>query len=182
LTAQAKVSDRITGLVADTLNRFMERLTEVLDQVLIAARQVSQGANQQTELAQTVATNAEQQAEAVGQVLSLTEQVENAAQGSAQRVQASNESLQTVSTTLTEGQEAIAALTQGITVLQDDTDRIVQRMKTLREFVGLAEQFVQNQNQIAFVTQTLSLNASLVAARASQQRDPKQFVYDNASP
>ncbi|HEY9604558.1 MAG TPA: methyl-accepting chemotaxis protein, partial [Allocoleopsis sp.] len=45
-----------------------------------------------------------------------------------------------------------------------------------REFVGLADQFVQNQNQIAYVTQTLSLNASLVAARASEQRDPKQFA------
>jgi twitching motility protein PilJ len=176
LTAQVTVSDHITGMVADTFNRLMERLAEVLDQVLTAARQISQGANQQTELAETVATNADQQAHAVGQVLSLTEQVENAAQGSAERATASNESLQTVSTTLLQGQEAIAALTQGITILQEGTDRIVQRMKTLSEFVGLADQFVQNQNQIAFITQTLSLNASLVAARASEQRDPRQFV------
>ncbi|MEW6497345.1 MAG: CHASE4 domain-containing protein, partial [Cyanobacteriota bacterium] len=176
LTAQAKVSNRITGLVADTLNHFIERLADVLDQVLTAARQVSQGVHQQTRLAQTVATNAEQQAHAVSQGLNLTEQVENAAQASAQRSKASNESLQTVSTTLMQGQEAIAALTQGITVLQEGTDRIVQRMKTLREFVGLADQFVENQNHIAFITQTLSLNASLVAARASQQRDPRQFV------
>jgi twitching motility protein PilJ len=176
LTAQVKVSDHITGLVADTFNRFIERLAEVLEQVLSAARQVSQGANQQAGLAQTVATNAEQQAQAVGQVLNLTQQVENAAQCSAEQATASNESLQTVSTTLMQGQEAIAALTQGITILQEGTDRIVQRMKTLREFVGLADQFVQNQNQIAFITQTLSLNASLVAARASEQRDPRQFV------
>ncbi|HEY9833050.1 MAG TPA: CHASE4 domain-containing protein [Stenomitos sp.] len=176
LTTQVIVSDHITGVVADTFNRFIERLAEVLDEVWTAARQVSQGANQQTELAETVATNADQQAQAVGQVLSLTEQVENAAQGSAERATASNESLQTVSTTLMQGQEAIAALTQGIAILQEGTDRIVQRMKTLREFVGLADQFVQNQNQIAFITQTLSLNASLVAARASEQRDPRQFV------
>ncbi len=176
LTTQAQVSDRITGLVADTLNRFIERLAEVLDQVVRAAHQVSQGAYQQTELAETVATNAEQQAQAVTQVLGLTEQVENAAQASAQRATTSNESLQTVSTTLMQGQEAINALTQGINVLQEGTDRIVQRMKTLREFVGLADQFVESQNQIAFITQTLSLNASLVAARASEQRDPRQFV------
>jgi twitching motility protein PilJ len=176
LTAQAKVSDRITGLVADTFNHLIERLADVLDQVLTAARQVSQGANQQTGLAETVATNAEQQAQAVGQVLNLTEQVEHAAQSSAERAKASNESLQTMFTTLMQGQEAIAALTEGIFILQEGTDRIVQRMKTLREFVGLAEQFVQSQNQIAFITQTLSLNASLVAARASQQRDPRQFV------
>ncbi len=176
LTTNAQVSNRITGLVADTLNQFIERLADVIDQVLRAAHQVSQGASQQTGLVQMVATNAELQAQEVGQVLELTEQVEQAAQGSASLAKTSNESLQTVSITLAQGQEAINALTQGIAVLQEGTDRIIQRVKTLGEFVGLADQFVQNQSQIAFSTQTLSLNASLVAARASQQRDPRQFV------
>jgi methyl-accepting chemotaxis protein PixJ len=176
LTAQAQVSNRITGLVADTLNRFIERLTDVLNQVLTVAHQVSQGAYQQTELAETVATNAELQAQEVGQVLNLTEQVEEAAQASTKHAKASNESLQAVFAKLMQGQDTLNELTRGITVLQEGTDRIVQRMKTLREFVGLADQFVQNQNQIAFITQTLSLNASLVAARASEQRDPRQFV------
>ncbi|PSB23731.1 methyl-accepting chemotaxis protein [Stenomitos frigidus] len=176
LTTQAQVSDRATGLVADTFNRLIERFAYVLNQVLVAAHQVSESANQQKELVVTVANNADEQAQAVNQVLQLTEQVEQAAQGSADRVKISNESLQTVSSTLVLGQEAIDALTQGITVLQEGTNRIVQRMKTLGEFVGLADQFVQNQSQIAFVTQTLSLNASLVAARASEQRDPRQFV------
>jgi twitching motility protein PilJ len=176
LTTQAQVSDRATGLVADTFNRLIERFSYVLNQVLVAAHQVSESANQQTALIETVADNADLQAQAVTRVLSLTGQVEQAAQGSAERVKISNESLQTVSNTLIQGQAAIDALTQGITVLQEGTNRIVQRMKTLGEFVGLADQFVQNQSQIAFITQTLSLNASLVAARASEQRDPRQFV------
>lgn len=176
LTAQAQVSHRVTGLVADTFNQLIERLADVLQQVLKVTHQVSQEATQQKGLAETVATNTQQQAYDVSQVLDLTEQVEQAAQGSAARAKASNESLQTVSTTLALGQEAIASLTQGIAVLQESTDRIMQRVKSLGEFVGLADQFVQNQSQIAFSTQTLSMNASLVAARASQQRDPKQFV------
>ena len=176
LTTQAQVSDRATGLVADTFNRLIERFAYVLNQVLAASHQVSESANQQKDLVEIVAINADQQAQAVNQVLHLTGQVEHAAQGSTERVKMSNESLQTVSSTLVAGQEAINALTQGISVLQDGTNRIVQRMKTLGEFVGLADQFVQNQSQIAFVTQTLSLNASLVAARASEQRDPRQFV------
>ena len=176
LTTQAQVSDRATGLVADTFNRLIERFAYVLNQVLVAAHQVSESSNEQKELVETVAKNTGEQAQAVNQVLQLTEKVEQAAQGSAERVKVSNESLQTVSSTLVAGQEAINALTQGITVLQEGTNRIVQRMKTLGEFVGLADQFVQNQSQIAFITQTLSLNASLVAARASEQRDPRQFV------
>jgi twitching motility protein PilJ len=49
-------------------------------------------------------------------------------------------------------------------------------MKTLGEFVGLTEQFVQDQGQIASQTQVLALNASLVAARASEQQNPRQFL------
>ena len=49
-------------------------------------------------------------------------------------------------------------------------------MKTLGEFVGLTDQFLQEQTQISSMTQVLAMNASLVAARASEQRDPTQFV------
>jgi twitching motility protein PilJ len=75
-----------------------------------------------------------------------------------------------------EGKTAIASLSQGIDVLQQGTDRIIQQMKTLGEFVGLADQFVQEQSQIASMTQILSMNAALVAARAAEQRNPKQFA------
>ncbi|MBI4785361.1 MAG: HAMP domain-containing protein [Oscillatoriophycideae cyanobacterium NC_groundwater_1537_Pr4_S-0.65um_50_18] len=176
LAAQAHVSDRTIGLVADTFNRLIERFAQILNQVLDAARQVSAGATRQKQLVETVTVNARQQAEAIAQVLQLTEQVEQTAQDSAQNVKASSESLRVTCTTVAEGQAAIDTLTQEITTLQEGSDRIMQRMKTLGEFVGLADQFVQDQSQIAFVTQTLALNASLVAARASEQRDPRQFV------
>lgn len=176
LTVQAQVSDRSTGLVADTFNRLLERLSQVLNQVLDAAYQVSQAMNQQQTLSETIATNAQQQAEAVTEVLYLTEKVESAAQESTTQVSKASESLRTVASTVTQGQDAITALTQGIQILQEGSDRITQQMKTLGEFVGLADQFVQDQGQIAFITQTLALNASLVAARASEQRDPRQFI------
>lgn len=176
LTAQARISDRTIGLVADTFNRLIEQFAQILHQVLEAATQVSEGATQQRQLVETVTTNARQQAQAVSHVLQLTEQVEQTAKDSAQNMQASSESLRVTAQTVAEGQAVIDALTQEIAVLQEGTDRIVQRMKTLGEFVGLADQFVQDQSQITFVTQTLALNASLVAARASEQRDPQQFV------
>lgn len=176
LTTQARVSDRSTGLVADTFNRLIERLTDVMARVVEAAQQVSDSANQQKSMAEIVATNTEQQAQAVNQVLQLTEQVEQMAQDSAEQARITTTSLQAMSQTVEQGQGAIATLTQGINVLQEGTNRIVQQMKTLGEFVGLADQFVQDQSQIASLTQTLALNASLVAARASEQRDPRQFA------
>jgi Methyl-accepting chemotaxis protein (MCP) signalling domain len=52
----------------------------------------------------------------------------------------------------------------------------VQQIKTLGEFVGQTDRFVHDQNEIATQTQILALNASLVAARAAEQKDPEQFA------
>lgn len=175
-TVQASVSDRITGLVADTFNRLIEELAKVLGQVVEASRQVSVGAENLEQIANTVATNADLQAQEVEKVLQLSEQVEQAAEGASQQIQTSNQSLLALDRTVEDGQMAISALTQGTEVLRQGTDRIVQQMKTLGEFIGLTEQLVQDQNQIATQTQVLALNASLVAARASEQQNPRQFA------
>ncbi len=176
LTVQAEVSDRATGLVADTLNRLREQLAEIIARVLGTAQQVASGAKDLEELARTVALNTVEEAQSVAQGQALTEQVATLAQNSVSQVSKANQSLLTVQATVEDGQIAINTLIEGITVLQKGTAQIVQRMKTLGEFVGLAEQFVQDQGQIASLTQVLAINATLVAARAAEQRDPKQFI------
>jgi len=176
LTIQAEVSDRATGLVADTLNRLREQLAEIIARVLGTAQQVVKGAEGLEELARTVALNTVDQAQSVAEGQALTEQVALSAKNSVAQVNIANQSLLAVQQTVSQGQVAINTLTEGITVLQKGTAQIVQRMKTLGEFVGLAEQFVQDQGQIASLTQVLAINATLVAARAAEQRDPKQFI------
>jgi twitching motility protein PilJ len=52
---------------------------------------------------------------------------------------------------------------------------MVQRIKNLGEFVDLAKQFVLDQKRLASLTQVLATNASMVATRALEQRDPEQF-------
>jgi twitching motility protein PilJ len=176
LTIEAQVNDRATGLVADTLNRLREKLVEIISSVLGTAQQVAQGASDLEELARTVVLNTAEQAQSVTQGQALTEQVAAIAQRSAAQINVANQSLQEVRDTVTSGQTAINTLTESISVLQTGSAQIVQRMKTLGEFVGLAEQFVQDQGQIASLTQVLALNATLVAARAAEQKDPKQFA------
>lgn len=176
LTTRAAVSDRTTGLVADTFNRLLEQLSEVLSQVLSTAQAVSASSAAVREVAKTVATNAQEQAQEVGQVLNLTQQVERSADDSTVEVNLANQSLLDFSKAVEQGQGALSSMIQGIDVLQYGTNRIVQQMKALGEFVGLADQFVQEQSQIASMTQVLALNATLVAARASEQRDPRQFI------
>ena len=176
LTVEAEVSDRATGLVADTLNRLRERLAETIARVLATAQQVAKGAEELQVLARTVAANTVEQAQSVAQGTALTEQVAASAKSSAEQVKIANQALQEVQKTVESAQSAITKLTEGIAVLQKGSAQIVQRMKTLGEFVGLAEQFVQDQSQIASLTQVLAINATLVAARAAEQRDPKQFI------
>ena len=176
LTIEAQVNDRATGLVADTLNRLREKLIEIISSVLGTAQQVVQGASDLEELARTVVLNTAEQAESVAQGQALTEQVAAIATRSADQVNIANQSLKEVRDTVASGQTAINTLTESIVVLQTGSAQIVQRMKTLGEFVGLAEQFVQDQGQIASLTQVLALNATLVAARAAEQKDPKQFA------
>lgn len=176
LTIEAQVNDRATGLVADTLNRLREKLVEIISSVLGTAKQVVQGAADLEELAKTVALNTAEQAQSVAQGQALTEQVAAIAERSASQINVANQSLQEVRDTVASGQTSISSLTDSISVLQTGSAQIVQRMKTLGEFVGLAEQFVQDQGQIASLTQVLALNATLVAARAAEQKDPKQFA------
>lgn len=176
LTVQAPVSDRVTGLVADTFNRLLEQLAQVLAQVANAAQQVSQTSRQLDESAETVALNAQQQAGEIAKVLSLTEQVQSSAKNSAEQTNLANQSLAEVRTTITEGQSAIDGLTQGIETLQTGTSTVKQRTKDLDNFVNLTEQFVQEQTQLASLIQSLAMSASLLSARATAQQDPKQMM------
>jgi twitching motility protein PilJ len=176
LTIQANVNDRMTGLVSDTLNRLIEQLAQVLSQVAQTALQVSAGSLTLGDLAKTVAANADRQAAGVTDILTLMANVEQATSLSTAKIQDIQQALVKVKTALVQGQQTLTGMTQGITTLRQGTDRTIQRMKVLGEFVGLADRFVQEQGQIAAMTQVLALNASLVAARATEQRDPRQFA------
>ncbi|NJM64643.1 MAG: methyl-accepting chemotaxis protein [Acaryochloris sp. RU_4_1] len=176
LTTQANVNERATGLIADTLNRLIEELGAILQQVSVTSSQVSSNSNRQKDIVAVVAQNTDQQSQEVMQVLELVDEVRRFANHAAQQLATTNESLVTLNGAVAKGQVEIGALGEEIEVLQQGSDRIVQQMKTLGEFVGLTDQFVYDQSDIAEQTQMLALNAALVAARASEQTDPRKFA------
>ena len=175
-TVQAPINDRETGLIFDTFNRLVEELSRVLAQVLNVTDQFSQRTIQLDKITNQVSGNADREAESVNEVLKLINQVVNSALNSGEQIKLSIQSLQNLRIAVQQGQKASQDLTEGIGVLQNGTDQIVQQMKALGEFVGLTDQFLQEQSQISSMTQVLAMNASLVAARASEQRDPAQFI------
>jgi methyl-accepting chemotaxis protein PixJ len=176
LTIQAEVNNRATGLVSDTINRLIESLGKTLCQVSVAAYRVDDNSKIQKGLAAKVAQNTGKQTAEVSQMLLLTRNVRQSAQNTMQQLVVTNRSLLTLQSSVSAGQETISSLDREIDVLQSGSDRIVQEIKTLGEFVGLTDRFVQDQSEIVTQTQILALNASLVAARAAEQRDPKLFA------
>ncbi len=176
LTAQAEIGPFVTGLVADTFNRLVTQLRQILSQVLDTAQQVTQRSKALEDKAKEVTSLAVLQAEQVAQILDLTDQVETYAQDSATTAEQTSQALFNVRYALDQGQSAIANLSNGITVLKSGSNRIVDQTQALGEFALLADEFVQEQAQVASLTQMLSMSANLIAARAKEQKDPKQFL------
>lgn len=176
LTVKAEVSDRATGLVADTLNRLIEELARIMSVVLSTAEQVTQGAEQLEKLAVSTTQQVEQQANSVMEVQILMENVSKLSQDTAQQALWSDEAVQDAQSAIVQGQKQMSSMAENITVLQQGTEQIVRRTQNLTDFVTLAAQFTQDQKRVAALTRVLALNASTIATRASEQQDPEQFA------
>lgn len=176
LTVQAMVSDRATGLVADTLNRLIEELSRIMFAVLSTAGQVTRGAEELEQLAVSVADQAQQQARSVSDVQALMVNFNDLSQSTAQQAVVSDKAVAQAQEAVTQGQQEMATMTSEIQILQKGTEQIVKRTEMLTNFVALAASFAKDQKRVAALTRVLALNASMIANRASGQEDPEQFA------
>ncbi len=176
LTVEAEVSDRATGLVADTLNRLIEELSRIMSTVIGTAQQVAGSADDLEQQASTVVQQAQRQTQSVAEVQHLMTNVNDLSQDTAEQTVIANQAVQQAQTAVSQGREGLGLMTHGITDLQDGAGQIVRRVQTLTDFVDLAAQFSKDQKRVAALTRVLALNASMIAARASGQQDPEQFA------
>jgi methyl-accepting chemotaxis protein len=176
LTIQAPVSNRVTGLLSNTLNCLIEELARIITAVLATVDQVTQGVENLDNLAMTTAQKARQQTQAVDRVQGLMKSVSALSQENAQRAVSTNIAVQEAQTVVASGQNTLRTLSNQIDTLQKGTDQINRRVETLTDFVSLTTQFSKDQKRIAAMTRVLSLNASLISSRASEQQDPEQFA------
>jgi methyl-accepting chemotaxis protein len=175
-TIEAEVSDRATGLVADTLNRLIEQLATTLANVVTTVRQMTASADDLEQLSLSTAQQAQEQAQSVSDIRDLVMNVNNISQNTAEQALISNGAVKEARDAIDRGEEEILSMSEEIDVLQDGTQQIVKRAETLGEFVALAAQFAEDQKRTAALTRVLALNASMVASRASAQEDPEQFI------
>lgn len=176
LTVQARVSDRATGLVADTLNRLIEELASVISTVLSTARQVTQGASELKQLAVNTAEQAQEQTHSVVEVQALMQEVTNLSQQNVEQTLAAERAIQQTQAAVNRGEREMKIMTDEIAVLRQGAEQIVKRVDNLSNFVQLAAQFTREQKRVAALTRVLALNASKIASRASAQPDPQQFA------
>ncbi|MBE9170269.1 methyl-accepting chemotaxis protein, partial [Pleurocapsales cyanobacterium LEGE 06147] len=176
LTVQAQISDRATGLVADTLNRLIEELASVISTVLSTARQVTQGAAELKQLAVTTAQQAQQQTYSVVEVQTLMQEVTDLSQQNVEQTLAADEAIQQAQTAVDRGEQEMTIMSDRIAILGQGAEQIVKRVENLTNFMQLTAQFTREQKRIAALTRVLALNASKIASRASAQPDPQQFA------
>lgn len=176
LTVAARVSDRATGLVADTLNRLIEALEQIVASVLATTQQLGSGSGDVEQMAISVAENARQQSEALDQVRVLMARASEVAEQTQEQAAAAEDIIRQARGAVERGQEEVTSMSGSIKSLQEYTDIIVRRSQTLSEFVQQAVRFSQTQKRLASLTRVLALNASTIAARASRQPDPTQFA------
>jgi twitching motility protein PilJ len=176
LTVQAEVTDRITGLVADTLNRLVESLAGVITAVHFAIQRVTQGASELEPLAVSTAQQAQHQARSVRDMEGFMQTISDLAQETARQAVAADAAVLQTRTAVTMGQREMTAMAISIVTLQQGTQQIVQRSQTLTDYVELAAQFARAQQRWVAAMRVLALNTSTVAARASGQPDPSQFA------
>ncbi len=176
LTRQAPVHDRPIGLMANSINQLIKDLSKTLHQVITISNQLDGVVQSHRDITMIVTDNIDRQTQSVEKIWRLIKAIRQLAQSTVQQSAHASQSLVVLQSAVADGQYTITTLSQDIDMLEVGSDRIVQEVKTLAEFVGLTDKFVQDQGEIVTQTTILAINAALVASRAAEQRDPTQFM------
>ena len=176
LTVQAKVNERVTGLVSDTLNRSIESLDRIISTVVNTTRTITTDASQLEQVAMETAQQAQSQTTEVGAVQLLMDNINALTADSRQQAIDTDAAVQLAKSAVAEGQQAMKDTADGIDTLQQGTDQMVKRTELLTEFVDLAAQFSKDQKRVASLTRVLALNASTLSSRAVKEENPEQFA------
>jgi methyl-accepting chemotaxis protein PixJ len=176
LTARAEVNERSTGLISDTLNRLIESLHKVMSVVASSADRVAVSADGLEQLAVETSTQAQNQTRSIQQIEMSIAEINSLSENSYQQALATTDAVDLAKAAVSNGQQEMSAMADGIESLQQGTEQIVRRVQNLNEFVELAAQFSKDRKRVAALTRVLALNASLLSTRALAEREPAQFA------
>ena len=166
LTVQAEVSADVLGAIADAFNLTIENLRDLVQQVKVAAQEVTRGATNSEIFARALSSDALRQAEELGVTLNSVQIMTDSIQRVAEAAREAEVVAREASDIAVQGGEAVENTVAGILEIRQTVAQTTRKVKRLAESSQEISKIVALVSQIASRTNLLALNASIEAARA----------------
>ncbi len=168
LTAEAEVTDDMTGAIADSFNFMIEQLREIIVNVQDATVQVSSSANEIQTTAEHLAIGSESQAVQIVDTSAAIDEMSVSIQQVSENATLSATVSEQARTNAQLGAEAVRDTINGMTRVRSQMRDTTKRIKRLEESSQQIGNIVELIDDIADRTSILALNATIQAEMAGE--------------